>query len=265
MLCLVALGCGDNTGNVDGGQDLTAALDGAQDLTGGGGGDMAGLMCSMTDPMADTQDCTSNGFVCPGGQICVRDNGAATYHCKYKCSDSSGNIIPALCPCDRACLTLTDVDGGVVGGGCIPGNTAAQRCGYNAGTPIFGNGACAQQTFCAGPMNGNAYCLWTCTVGGNECPAATTCSPLTDGMGNQIGLACTYNYPDPGVMGGIAGGSACTALTDVCQTGYLCDGAVCQKQCNGPGDNGTGKTCTTGTCTAVNDPAKSKIIGYVCK
>jgi hypothetical protein len=228
--------------------DMAVALDGG-DMATGGGGDMAGLQCATTDPMGDGADC-SGTFTCAAGQICVSDSSG--FHCKYKCNDSTGNVIPALCPCDRACLTLTNSDGGVVGAGCILGNTGGERC-----NTAFGTGACAQQTFCAGPSGGSAYCLWDCTAGGNECPAATTCSPIMNGGGMQIGLACTYNYGNAG----IAGGATCASLNDTCMTGFICDGTKCQTQCDGPGG-----TCGIGTCTAVSDPAKNnKVIGYVCK
>jgi hypothetical protein len=250
---ILVAGCGDSGTNGDGGGDMAVSLDGGDMAQ--AGGDMSGMQCATTDPMGDGLDC-SGTFSCPSGQICVRDNGSsASYHCKYRC-DTGGQVVPALCPCDRACLTLTDTDGGVVGAGCILGNTAGERCGANGGgTPIFGQGACAQNTFCAGPAGGSAYCLWDCQ-GQGDCPAATTCSPIMNSGGMQIGLACTYNYG----AAGIAGGAACTALTDTCQSGYICDGTKCQLQCDGPG-----ATCGVGTCTAVTDTMKNKVIGYVCK
>jgi len=247
-LVAVAVGCGDNTpAPGDASADLSGSVDAGADLT--GGGDMAGLKCSMTDPMTDNADCSTN-FSCTTGQLCVRDTPTSTtYHCKLRC-DSGNQVVPALCPCDRACVPLTDADGGVVGAGCIPGLTAGIHC--------TGNPPCAQNTFCAGPAGGSAYCLWNCT-GPADCPSATTCSQIKDQGGNPIGLACTYNYGSAGKPGG----TACTSLNDTCMAGFLCDGTKCQTQCNGPSDTTTCASPTT--CQALNDPAQSKIIGYVCK
>lgn len=153
----------------------------------------------------------------------------------------------ASCPCDRFCAGLTDADGGVVGGVCIPGNGAGERCDTS-----FGKGGCAQALMCLTSNGaGAAYCGALCATD-TDCPAQTFCATITNGSGATVGKACAYGYNAQGK----AAGAAC-ASTDVCVTGYLCDG-TCKAQCDGPGG-----TCLGGTCTKLTDGAKT--LGYVCK
>jgi hypothetical protein len=243
---IFVLGCNSNNNSAgDLGPDQGVNLDGGQDGA-------VGAMCSNTDPMNDGQDCPGN-HVCPPGQQCVQNG--ASFKCFLTCQAASG-VQPSLCPCDRACEVLSN-DGGVVGAACIVANTAGERCGSNGGTPIFGTGTCAQNLFCAGAASGPAYCLRTCT-GQADCSAATTCMAITTNTGGTL-LACTYNYGSAG----IPGNTACHAVTDTCQTGFLCDGTACLPQCNGPGD---ATSCTApAACQQLIDPASQKTIGYICK
>jgi hypothetical protein len=175
------------------------------------------------------------GTGCPTGQSCVNPG-----TCYLDCDPAN----QGTCPCDRFCAGLTDADGGVVGGVCVPGNAAGERC-----DTTFGKGGCAQALMCL-TYAGGGYCGAYCASDA-DCPAQTFCADITSG-GQPVGKACAYGNNAQGK----AAGAACAA-TDVCVDGYLCDG-TCKPQCDGPGG-----TCASGTCTKLADGAKT--IGYVCK
>jgi hypothetical protein len=142
-------------------------------------------------------------------------------------------------------VTLFNVDGGATGeGACVPGTGAGVHCAND----------CSQGLTCASLDSGPKYCLYDCSAS-SDCPAQTSCIPIMNGSGTVIGMACDYGYGNAGKQPG----AACSMQTDVCTTGYLCDG-TCKPQCDGPGG-----TCTTGVCTKLVDPNKSKTIGYICK
>lgn len=237
-----ASGCGDdNGGATDGGRDLAMQLaDGGSDQ--GAGVDQAAPMCSMTPQTGDGQACSPAS--CPGGQNCVSFN-AQPFTCYYACSP--GN--PGQCSCDRVCATLMNADGGVVGGGCVPGLGAGEKCGQGIPKP------CAQRMFCAGPSGGTAYCLHQCESS-VDCPLQTTCAILMSG-GVEVGKACQYVSAPAGIA---AGGACAPGMGTPCITGHLCESGTCKPRCDGPG-----ATCTAGACTKVTDTASGRTLGYVCK
>jgi len=247
-LAIFAFGCGssENT-SVDGGHDSAVQLDGgARDFDTDGDGSAPGA-CNPIDPKTDGPDCSKEA--CPSGTIGVGLNGGCT--CLLACTPGADTE----CPCDRRCITLTSGDMGVVGGACLAGNGAGERCGTDTSGMPFGHGLCAQNLTCAGDASGNAYCLWNCG-GQSDCPVQTSCSPITNQNQMVVGMACTYNAG----ASGVASGSACDPAGQACITANLCD-TTCKPQCDGPG-----ASCASGTCTALTDAAKGgKLIGYVCK
>jgi hypothetical protein len=243
-LCLVLVaGCSDP--DPGGNQDMSVP-DGAL-----GDGSMFDLSlssaCLPTDPMTDFTACPMTG-ACPAGQVAV-NVGAGDCRCLYSCDPQN----PKQCPCTRRCVTLVAGDAGVVGGGCFPANGPAERCGVDNMGMLFGRGTCAQTLTCAGPASGAAYCLYDCLVQ-SDCPAQTTCAPIRNQQGMQIGLACQFNS---GAAGKPAG-AACSA-TDACITGHVCD-TTCKPQCDGPS-----ATCASGTCQKLVDGTNNKTIAWVCK
>ncbi|MFI5288543.1 MAG: hypothetical protein ACHQ17_02790 [Polyangia bacterium] len=242
-------GCGSsNQTTVDGGgRDSAVQVDGAvPDFAIVGDGSAPGA-CNPIDPKSDGQDCSK--AACPSGTIGVSLGGGCT--CLLSCTPGADTE----CPCDRRCITLTAGDMGVVGGACLVGNGAGERCGADASNMPFGHGLCAQNLTCAGDASGKAYCLWNCGAQA-DCPVQTSCFQITNQQQMVVGMACTYNAG----ASGVASGSACTPAGQACITDNLCD-TTCKPQCDGPG-----ATCASGTCTALTDAAKGqKLIGYVCK
>jgi hypothetical protein len=239
-------GCGSDDAMHGGAGDMAVP-----DL-GHGGGDLAApTACNPTDPMNDGSSCSAPGG-CPMGTIGVNLGGPCK--CYTKCTMNEE------CSCNRLCDPVSLNDAGA-GAACLPGNAPGTRCGRDTSTGQgFGNIFCGQLTVCvnADPARIYRYCNYKCNSQ-TDCPAQTTCQPLMDTQGNVIGNVCAYNS---GANGNKNAGDACT-FSDVCKTGLLCSaatGGTCQTQCDGPGG-----TCATGTCTAVDDPASGKVIGYVCK
>jgi hypothetical protein len=233
-------GCGSDDAQHGGGSlDLSVPDMTARDMT-------SPTACSPTDPMNDGTPCSAPGG-CPAGTIGVNLGGSCG--CYTKCSTNPE------CSCNRLCDPVSLADAGA-GAACLPGNEPGQRCGRSSTNQPFGNVFCGQLTFCVNADQALMfrYCNYKCDSQA-DCPAQTTCQPLTDGSGNTIGNVCAYNS---GPNGNKNLGDAC-ANTDVCKTGQLCDG-TCKAQCDG-----VGATCATGTCQRVDDAVSGKVIGYVCK
>ena len=236
-------GCGsDDASHGGGGRDLSIPDMTMRDL-------VVPSACNPTDPMTDGSPCSAPGG-CPAGTIGV-NLPSGECKCLTTCS------MDPECSCNRFCDDLTRPDAGVVGKACVPGNPPGERCSVNMSTGLpYYNKFCGQLTTCVNsdPSLVFKYCNYKCSSG-SDCPAQTTCQPLLDSMHNLIGNVCAYLS---GPNGNKDLGQAC-AGSDVCKTGQLCAG-TCLPQCDGPG-----ATCTTGTCTEVDDTAKGMIIGYVCK
>ncbi len=247
---ILAAGCGDNTtnngGDGGGNHDLSMTLG-----DGGGGNDLSmnlndgGSGVCSTTPMTGDQTIDCSTANCPTGQVGVNETTGCK--CFYQCNPNT----PTQCSCDRLCVSLTSGDAGVVGGACLPGNTAGILCGAG------GNGKpCAQGLTCAGAAGGKPYCLYDCG-GQTDCPAQTQCTPISNGMGTVVGMACVFISND---TNGVANGMTCAQATDHCKAGFIC-GTTCDQQCDGAGAAG----CTAGTCKVLNDTAKAKVIAYTCQ
>lgn len=252
LSAVLALGCDNGTSGTDGGADQGVHMDGAlgQDLAVPGGDGGAPTACNPNDPNDDGSDC-STSFTCPTGQSCVQVSGS-TYQCFHACDPGKDTE----CACDRRCVTLTSGDAGVVGGACLKGNGAGERCGVDTSGMPFGHGACAQNLTCAGSSGGAAYCLYDCK-GQTDCPFETTCAPITNQSGMTVGNACILDS----TPGGIAAGMSCSPTSNACVTDYLCGGTTCDRLCDGPGG-----MCASGTCTALTDPNKNnEVVAYLCK
>jgi hypothetical protein len=244
LLCLAGCG-GDDDNRSDAGGPADLAVGAIGDLAGGTSDLLLPTQCSPTDPMTDGTPCSAG---CPSNTFGVNLGGACK--CYYKCT------VDPECSCNRLCDPLSLPDGGVIGSACLPGNDPGTRCGRDASGHPFGNVFCSQLSLCvnADPAGAYRYCNYKCTAQ-TVCPAQTTCVPVTDAMGMPLGSVCAYTSGPNGTKNA---GDACSG-TDICKTGLLCDG-VCRSQCDGPG-----APCASGTCTRLDDPATSKVIGYVCK
>jgi hypothetical protein len=235
-LVLLLAACGDNTAN---NPDLSIETLGDMSAT-------PDMTMNCAPAMSGDGNACGGGNVCPSGQIGFISGAGCT--CLYKCTPGKQSD----CACDRSCVTLSDADGGVVGGACVPGKTAGFGCAND----------CAQGLTCSRLADGSdmkqpKYCIYDCSVS-TDCPAQTSCIQITNSSGAVIGMACEYGYG----MSGKAPGATCDPQTDVCTTGYLCDG-TCKVQCD-PGP--TGAACAGGTnCQKLTDSKKNKTIGYVCK
>jgi hypothetical protein len=262
-----AAGCGDSGpapgGNGDGGNDLSMSI--GADLStpagsegGPGPADLAMQTSCTTDPGDDGQAC-GNG--CPSGsnEIGFTDQ-TGMCHCWKQCDPNGANT----CYCGHVCQPVYAPagDGGfqIVGAGCVPTNGPGERCGVDANQKLYGWGICPPSTFCItqGTGPGDSFCEYKCNDQ-SDCPGGTTCIPVHNGSGMNIGNACLLNMAST-QNGGKATGATCTA-TDYCVTGDMCDG-TCKAVCGGPWD----PACVGGThCTAIVDSADQKIAAYVCK
>jgi hypothetical protein len=230
MWCIV--GCSSKKSPNDAGVDLGAIVDAAAPAD-----FELPTACNPVDSHADGQVCSTTE-ACPAGTIAVTLGGLC--RCWQRCT------IDFECACDRVCDALTTSDGGAAGGACLPGNFSGWRCGQDSSTgALFGFGVCAQGLTCIDADSTHRYCAYVCTSAA-DCPAQTMCDPLSDGTS-----ACAY------AAGTAAAGATCTANSNDCVDGQLCDG-TCKTQCDGPG-----ATCASGTCTALTDG--NKFIGFVCK
>lgn len=210
-----------------------------------------GATC-LPDPMTDGQPC-GNGCPIGSGTIPVNDQ-ALGCKCWYSCTPMQNT-----CPCGRRCEALysaTDMGLKPNGmGACIPANGGGERCGLDGNKKPYGYGGCQEGALCVNEDQGGkfAYCMYSCAKQA-DCPTGTTCLGLQNG-----GDACILNNSE---MMAKAEGAACVN-GDICAIASLCDGKICQKQCDGPKDV---TTCGGGKkCIAMADMNNQKIAAWVCK
>jgi len=240
VVAVAVAGCSNDGAQHGGARDLGVPV--APDLA-------TPAMCNPVDNMGDGTPCAAG---CAAGTLPVIV--AGTCKCWRTC------MVDTECACDRKCNGVSSAggDGGSAGKACLPGNAALTRCGLNPAGGIFGDGFCAQGFECVNADTAQQlrYCMYDCPNSNADCPAQTTCQALFDPKtGNVVGNVCALVSND----GGKAPGDACVVGVDKCRTGSLCDG-VCRPQCDGPGGS-----CASGTCTALTDTAKNKLVGYVCE
>ncbi|MGZ4417638.1 MAG: hypothetical protein ACXVRV_05630 [Gaiellaceae bacterium] len=152
------------------------------------------------------------------------------------------------------------VDGGIIdaGGGLdggVPGGRGpGERCDVND--------RCMFGLLCGGYAAGAHYCLYSCNVTdmADYCPLQTQCMIPPDEVGPMLGSACVYVSMSDAAAKPV--GATCSPTSDHCEGGYICGGATCDQQCNGPGAAG----CISGTCRPLNDPIRPlTVIAYTCQ